>query len=1441
MRKFLFVLFIVILAVSVALTVTWQAKSQTVMSTARTMLEQEAAKALGSSIAVGSIDIHGLSSVSINDIRLSDKQGMTLATANRLTVVFNPLLLLSGSNPGDAVHSITVEAPHLFLRQRADMRWNVEDLIKEKKGGTAQYGGEVIISRGVVSVETHNLGRYHADSVNGALDFKAKPAIQVDLKGNHNGSWFSVTGYVNGRTRDALTVSIETLALPEYRTALRSKSLEISAGVAKNVTFTAIREKEEFRFSGEAAIENLTGQADKMAVANASALVTIDQDVIRLYNADLLLWDQPLQLSGSIVYNAAQPVVDIRAKSEAFDAAALPLAIDLSGSIAFDMQIMGSMADLSAQGEVAIPAGKYQNYRFANAASQFVYAGDSVQLKGARVSLFDGQVTGDGVIDLRTMTSDLRITGRKVDGALIAQLAGIDKTNTRADFDILLRGGFSLATLDAAGSITLGSGQAIGVPFKGAYGGFHLQQGVLTADYFNAVIDSGMISAKGSWNSRQDNLAAKLEGHNLPLQCVAAVLPFSVQSSGSLHFAADISGKVADPRLKLTTTVEHGAISGQPFERITGFAEWSRDLIILRDILAVNDMTTHKIEGSVQLTGKREINLTLATRQARMETLLKAMPINEVITGNVDHDLSITGTLDNPAADGLLTLSDGSCRGYLLNNVKGSYRYRDGVADIQNAVVNSLDNQVIINGRVTVKGGLDLDIIGNDIDLARLAIPYPYPVSGKAKVAVNLNGTLTSPQISGQVIIPKLAANGQVFEKLEASVTINGDNLDSPGATFAQGQSTYSLTGGANLKTKEIYGSLRVEKAQASSIAALAKLNPNVVQGEIHGQFTWNGTLENPGATFSGSVAKGAVKGYNLGDIELEASLTNHVIKLDNLMIKQSGGLMAAKGQIDLRGDTNIEAGARDIDAAFFAKVFDSTIETKGRLSFTAQITGKSESPHTAISLEIANGSVANAGFDNLYGLLILDKGKIQVDQLLLSKGEYKASAYGVIPLAALNNERRQKASAKDEMNLTVRLDHANLSILPILTKAISTASGDTKGEVKLTGSLYNPRLNGQITVKDGAIKFFDIEEPIQKVTVDIQFKDDTIQVRTFEGALGSGKYSLTGSAALRDMAVHNYDMSLVLDKIALTHKYFKGPVNGQLTLREKKNMPHVSGKLLLANTTINIPVAPTASSSASNTDMGMDVELIVGDKVRLYNPMLYDVWVEGKVKFDGSLQEPDISGKIESVRGTLNYLRTQFRIDEATVAFTQFRSFEPVIALKASTRLEQTDVSLAVTGPVTAMDVKLTSDPQMSQQEVLSLLTLRNKFYERQASGKRDTSLGRDELVGMLDAGLQLQFFAEVEGMFRNSLGVDEFRLLRGESGDPLFTSDRTTTDPDQYRIEIGKYVSDRLMLSYSTGVNSSEKSYGARYDVTKQMSLTADIDEFDRLRLGVGMRFRF
>ncbi|MDU4960920.1 MAG: translocation/assembly module TamB domain-containing protein [Sporomusaceae bacterium] len=1440
MRKSLLLILLTVVAVAVLAAATWQMKSETVMSDARGLLEQEVMRTLGSEVRLGAIELEGVSGVAVNGISLFDKQGKLLAAAERLRVAFNPLLLLTGKNPLDAIHSITVESPRLYLRQRSDMAWNVSDLTGESQSGGQQFGAPVYVHNGFVAIESQQQGNYQFEQLDGVFDFRVRPSIRVEATGMHNGSGFSVAGSVNGNSRDALTVTAGRLDLPVYQALLPSDSVSISSGLARNVSVTLIREKETVSYSGEAIIENVSGQADKVPVSAASALVAFDQDTVRIYRGQLRVWDQPLQLSGSVVYRADQPVFDLELQATAFASEALPLE-GIGGLAAFSAHVKGTRDDFRAQGDLRMESGQYRGYLFSDAATQFVYSNDMLQLTAASAAVYGGRIAADGMIDLSSLDADLRISGRQLDGAALAVAAGMGNSGAPVDFDMLLRGQLSLEGADAAVTVTLGGGSMAGVGFSGGYGGFHLRQGVLTIDYLNAGVGDGMINAAGNYDISRDQLELAVDSYNLPLAELTQPLPANLRATGSLRLAARLSGSLNDPQASVSLTARHGSIVSQPFERLSGTLRASREGAVIESVELLDGRTTHTATGEIGFSGDKKLALTVITHGARMETLLKPLALPETVTGNVEHTLLIGGTLDQPQASGHLTLTDGSWRGYLLDRVSGGYQFHDGVLTLEDTEVKSLDNHLRIDGTVAQTGQLALEIKGSEIDLARLPFPYLYPVNGRAELAVRLTGTVDAPQLAGQATIPLLSANGQAFEQVQASIRFDGSMLEFPSATLRQGDARFELNGGIDLASEAIYGSMQVEKAQASALAALADLDAAMLQGAFSGYFTWNGALRNPDATFSGLVENGVYKDYTIGDIEVEAALTNHVIELNTFMVRQNNGLMAAKGRIDLNGDIDIEAGARDIDAAFFAKLFDASVETKGRLSFTAQMSGKTSDPHTALSLEISDGSIDNAGFDRLYGLFVLDLGKVQINQLLLSKGDYRASAYGVIPLAALNREKRKTISAEEEMDLTLRLDHANLSILPFLSNAVSSAAGETQGEVKVSGSVFEPKLNGQITVTDGVVKFIDVAEPIQKVTVDIQLKDDTIQLRTFEGTVGAGKYRLSGSATVRDMALHDYNLALSLDQVALTHKYFKGPLNGNLTLSERNGRPHLAGSLLIANSTLNVPLLALAPNADTNFDLGLDVELAVGDKVRLYDPMLYDVWVTGKVHFDGSLRYPDASGKFESLRGTLNYLQTRFRINEASVAFTQFRSLEPVINLNASARLQRTNVNLAVTGPVTAMDLRLTSDPAMSQQEILSLLTLREKFTERQASGKRDTSLGRDELVGMLDTGLQLRFFSEIEDMFRNSLGVDEFRVFRGESSDSLFLSDRTTTDQDQYKIEIGKYVNDRLLLRYTTGIESSERTYGARYDLSRSISLSADIDEFNEWQLGIGMRFRF
>ena len=174
--------------------------------------------------------------------------------------------------------------------------------------------------------------------------------------------------------------------------------------------------------------------------------------------------------------------------------------------------------------------------------------------------------------------------------------------------------------------------------------------------------------------------------------------------------------------------------------------------------------------------------------------------------------------------------------------------------------------------------------------------------------------------------------------------------------------------------------------------------------------------------------------------------------------------------------------------------------------------------------------------------------------------------------------------------------------------------------------------LYGEISISGGTIKLASLADPIQKVGVDIKFDGDKINIKSFDGSMGGGTYRLTGSAVLNGLELEGYNMALVIDKLGINHKYFKGPLNGNLMLTRTNGRPLLSGKISTENVIINIPSVPELG--LSNRELALDVEVVAGSKVRLYNPYMYDLLVDGKVKFAGTYQTAGRFRKIRSNTG---------------------------------------------------------------------------------------------------------------------------------------------------------------------------------------------------------------
>ena len=283
--------------------------------------------------------------------------------------------------------------------------------------------------------------------------------------------------------------------------------------------------------------------------------------------------------------------------------------------------------------------------------------------------------------------------------------------------------------------------------------------------------------------------------------------------------------------------------------------------------------------------------------------------------------------------------------------------------------------------------------------------------------------------------------------------------------------------------------------------------------------------------------------------------------------------------------------------------------------------------------------------------------------------------------------------------------------------------------------------------------------------------------------------------------------------------------------------LPRLSGEINLDHCMLSVPSIP--DSDEPLPQMLIDVGINLGDKVHFYSNRLYDMYLTGGVHFEGSTRHPQPSGTITVKRGgTLTYLQTVFDIHDAEILFNQQDSFMPSVHFEADTKLTRTKIFLLADGPLgkRGLTFKLTSTPEMSETEIIQLLTFRTAYDQ-----------GRTNFTAAdaLEIGLQMSVLAEIEDTIKRTLGLDKFMVSRGSgSAFTTFTpkeEDNNREHEDEFNVSLGKYVTDKVMLRYTQGINGDKITrYGVQYDINDNLGITIEREKNEFI-LGLEARYNF
>ena len=832
----------------------------------------------------------------------------------------------------------------------------------------------------------------------------------------------------------------------------------------------------------------------------------------------------------------------------------------------------------------------------------------------------------------------------------------------------------------------------------------------------------------------------------------------------------------------------------------------------------------------------------------RIEPLMSLVAPGVSVTGNLDNIMQVQGTLSHPYVYGEIHASDGSAMKQLFNGVDGRYSYEDGLLKLQDFVVNAFVARIKLNGTMTKDQKLNFMMDAKNVDLAHLPIAdADVDLDGLVNASGKLNGTLQSPFFTGAINSQQVLINNEPITEISGNLVSNGRERNHFDISFKQPHKAdpadYGIfTANINLDLVQnfLQGNIAMVWGDIGGLLRMNKLDYDI-NGLLQGEIDCN--VQGKGSGIQLNVFADDVRIHELvyHRMKFDGRLQKGVMYFDDVKLQEQenitdAGIIAVGGQIDLMKQVyGVEVGAVKANPAVVTALMKDPPEIKGQMDMLVQLGGTFDAPEGYGSLEISQGSVAGVSLDKLIAMLSLKDDHIQLQQLIASKDAYSMKAEGDIPVD-LFRDKVSRRNPNAQMDIKVDVDEANLGILPAMTEMVEWGVGDTQGVVKLAGTLEEPLLYGNIKVVDGNVKIKYIDTVLESINLDVDFAGNKVNLKDLSTKLGKGRLAASGSYALHTGADTAYALNVTADKAQIASKIFTGTLNGEMDIKPQKYpdfknkqddgsptmayRPKISGKLRLDDVLVNMPTVPELGEGSSN--YGLDVQLELGPKIHMFNSYLYDIWLAGGIHVKGSTNYPMIEGTVKADKGSITYLRTNFKIDKAGLVWVEPGSFLPNVNLESAARFSRYRIFMKVNGPVEKMDLQLTSNPPLEQNTIIRMLTL-----QRDSAGSNEVTA--EDMTNLMTVGLQMTVLGDVEMLVKQTLGLDQFRIYTGKVRSGVgFESAKDSTqelnrdERNQYNVLVSKYLTDKFLVGYTTSFDGIDRSIFGQYDISKHMNIT-------------------
>ncbi len=1359
---------------------------------------------------IGSVEIGGLGwnggfEAEFTDVKIRDDVGDIVAEIPRSVVTVRPWLALT--DPARALSSVHFFSPKVYLTMDDDGHWNLQHFLRETEAEETPFYGLVTITEGELEVGmpcgTWDFG------VEGTVDGGANPNFAVDTILNGGPDIIIMKGIVTDKATGTLNITAAKVNLGPYAPIVNFYApLRNLEGIISGLHLVWENDGEKTQLSGEGRLRNVGG---RLFITEYGFKYEMD-----FYNDGFI--------------SAEDGILSVKE---------LNTIVNGQQFFLFGEADLRDIENVSANGRLTAPLLQWDDFVLKDVVFPFRFYENNVWLDDSEMTYQGGEIHAHGIYD----SAEGVLTGF-MDVENVTQPVGEENFFVNGTLGLLIRKGVNTAFVHMAADT-----------FDAKWRDMTFKDLSMDGDFDGEKINIAHISAIAGQGNIALTGAVGLDG-GLDLKGRMAEFPIDPflkevdeNGKGLCSVAFKVEGTVKAPEYAGILQFLNMDVMHQKIREAHGVVILKDNLLTLRDYTARMDQGSHVIDGTIDLnnTDNPVFDLNIKSDNVRIEPLLKAAGQDMDITGDITGSTHVWGTPDSFSAQGDLCFSQGSIEGYLVDKVEGSYEFDPSHLEINNVKITALATQAELNGTMSlVTNAIDFSLDAKDLDLDRLPIAEKdYDIDGLVNASGKLTGYLNRPVFTGDVSSDKITVNGESLTDISGHAEMDGGATNRVVASFKQPYSERRGNGGSfdadvnyNMVDNYLQGQVVLHGGDLHQIFNMAKWDYDI-------DATLEGLVDiNPKGPRSGWVLRLSANDVRIhrlhyNDMLFDAHVINDVLYLDNFhLLEKTGvtdkGSIIIDGQVDFAGRTlNVGLNAVKADPMLTMAFVKDPPEIKGEMNIKVKAEGSFDNPSGSADAEIVNGSFAGVPIDALKTKFTLVDDLVTLTEAYIARDIYNVKARGFFPvdLVRAKEERRDPGA---QMKIDIDMSEAQLGILPALFKQIEWATGETAGNITLAGTLEEPLTLGSVTIREGCVKIKDVETVVDKINTEINFTGDQVLLNDLSTQLGKGTLAFDGSYGLRNSEDQSYRLHVVAKDAEIVSDILTCRMNSELeitpegyrqratatTEAESGYRPKVSGNIRVDDVLFNMPSIPDMGDGGTN--IGLDLNIELGPKIHLFNKLFYDLWVAGGLQIEGSSLFPKISGSLKVDHGSVTYLRTPFKLKEASLAWPVQGTFFPTVNIEGEARFSRYDIYVTIKGPVEDMNMKLTSNPPLDQNTIMRMLTL-----QRMDPGNSD-EITSEDVQNLMTAGLQMAFLGDVEMMLKQSLGIDQFRIYNGqirsgvgfESMKKQSSRELNTDDKNNYNMLLSKYFTPHLMIGYTTSFNGIDRSIFGQYDISRHMN---------------------